>query len=206
MSLSSSVQSALSVPSVFELFQRLVGAPALQRRFVDVFARPRPGDRVIDLGCGTGAILEHLPEGISYVGVDISRKYIDAANARFHGRGTFLCSNVLTTDLSQYAPFDLAVSVGVLHHLDEQSARAMVRLAARVVRPDGHLVTLDPCRIPGQSRIAKFLLDRDRGQYIRDADQYRALFASYGAVDTELLSDMLRIPWSMVVARARIAQ
>jgi len=195
-------KSTLSVPSVFGFFQSVVGAPACHRRFLDHFAQPQPGDRLLDLGCGTGATLEHLPATVSYVGVDISQDYIDAARARFQNRGTFLCSDVASVDLARFAPFDLAISFGVLHHLDEPSARAMVALAQRMLRPGGHLVTIDPCRLPSQPWTARFLIEHDRGRHVRNIEQYRRLFASCASVDTDVLSDMLRIPSSMIVARA----
>ena len=196
-------KSALSVPSVFDLYQWVVGAPQCHRRFLDAFAKPCPGERIIDLGCGTGASLAHLPEGISYVGVDIHSDYIRAALARFGTRGTFLCSDLTTVDLSEFAPFDLAISSGVLHHLNDAQARAVVQLARAVVRPGGRLVTIDPCYVRGQSPIAKFLKDHDRGRHIRDAEGYRQLFAPQDSVETVVLSGMLRVPYTMIVATLR---
>jgi SAM-dependent methyltransferase len=196
-------KSALSHPSVFGLYQRVVGAPECHRRFLDTFAKPRARERVIDLGCGTGASLAHLPEGISYVGVDIDSEYIRAATTRFGDRATFLCSDLITADLSQFAPFDLAISFGVLHHLNDVQAQAVLELARSVVRPGGRLVTIDPCYVRGQSPIARFLNDHDRGRHIRDAGSYRRLVAPYGSVETEILSDMLRVPYTMIVATIR---
>jgi SAM-dependent methyltransferase len=204
MALLSVAKSALSMSWVFGAYQRLVGAPACHRRFIESYARPKAGDRVVDLGCGTGASLEHLPEAISYVGVDLSQQYIDTARARFP-QGRFLCSDVLTVDLSSYAPFDLAMAFGVLHHLDDAAAGGLVDLARRVVRRGGLLVTIDPCRVAGQPLVARMLIDNDRGRHIRDAERYRRLFTPRGEVETVVLSDMLRVPYSMIVARLRIA-
>lgn len=198
-------RTVLSVPWAFELYQRLVGAPECHRRFVECYVRPGATDRVVDLGCGTGVTLDHLPRGVSYVGVDISQEYIDFARARLGTRGTFVCSDVVHAELSAFAPFDVAVSFGVLHHLDNPSAAAMIELATRVVRPGGYVVTLDPCYAEGQSRIAKFLIDHDRGRHVRDADEYRRLFERYGQVETIVASDMLSIPYTMITARLRVA-
>jgi SAM-dependent methyltransferase len=193
-------KSALSLPSLFGFYQWVVGAPGCHRRFLEVFAKPRSGDRVVDLGCGTGASLAHLPEGISYVGVDISPEYIQAAHERFGARGTFLCSDLVNADLSQFPPFDLAISFGVLHHLNDAEAQAVLRLARRIVRPGGRVVTIDPCYVRDQPRIARFLNDHDRGRHIREAEEYRRLFASHGPIETTVLSDMLRIPYTMIAA------
>lgn len=197
-------KSALSFPSIFGLYQRVVGAPGCHRRFLEVFAKPCPGERVIDLGCGTGASLDHLPEGVTYLGIDISPEYIQAAKARFGARGTFLCTDLLTADLSQFPPFDLAISFGVLHHLNDVEARAVLQAASGIVRAGGRVVTIDPCYVRDQPRIARFLNDHDRGRHIRDAEHYRQLFESLGPIETEVLSGMLRIPYTMIVATLRV--
>jgi SAM-dependent methyltransferase len=196
----SAAKSALSRPVMFDLCQWLVGGPACHRRFVDGFVKPRAGDRLVDLGCGTGASLRQLPPSVSYVGLDLNPHYIRTAQAEFGNRATFLCDDLAFADLSQFPPFDLAISVGVLHHLSDTQAQAMLRLARRIVRPGGRLVTMDPCYVPGQHPIAKFLLDHDRGQYIRDAEGYRRLLAPAGTLETSVFSDMLRIPYSTIIA------
>jgi SAM-dependent methyltransferase len=165
---------------------------------------PRAGDRVVDLGCGTGGTFRYFPEGISYVGLDINPHYIQAAQERYPGRGTFVCCDAVTADLSRFPPFDTAISVGVLHHLTDAEASALLQLASRIVRPGGRLVTMDPCYVPGQHPIAKFLKDHDRGKYIRDAERYRRLFPTKGSLETKVFSDMLRIPYNHIVATLRL--
>jgi SAM-dependent methyltransferase len=193
-------KSTLSLPSVFDLCQRLLGSDACHRRLIEDFAKPRPGERVVDLGCGTGASLRPMPKGVSYVGVDINPHYIEAARAQLAGRGTFLCADLATANLSQFPPFDLAILAGVLHHLNDAEAGAVLELVRRIVKPGGRLVTMDPCYVPGQHAIAKFMLDHDRGRHIRNADDYRRLFESQGVPETRVFSEMLRIPFTTIIA------
>jgi SAM-dependent methyltransferase len=188
---------------MFDLCQWLVGAPACHRRFIQGFVKPCPGERVVDLGCGTGASLRQIPEGITYVGLDLNPHYIQAARAQFGERATFLCSDLVTADLSEFPAFDLAISVGVLHHLSDAQAHAVLQLARRIVRPGGRFVSMDPCYVPGQHPIAKFLLDHDRGDHIRDAEHYRRLLSPQGTLETKVFSDMLRIPYTTIVATLR---
>jgi len=193
-------KSALSLPSMFDLCQWLVGASRCHRQFLETYAKPASGDRLVDLGCGTGSTLKHLPEGISYVGIDINPDYIRAARDRFGERGHFICTDLANADLSEFAPFDLAISVGVFHHLNDAEVQGVLQLAQRIVRAGGRLVTLDPCYVAGQSRIAQFLKDHDRGRYIRDVENYRRLFSSNGSLETVVRSDMLRVPYNHIVA------
>jgi len=182
----------------------MIGAPACHRRFLEVYCRPRAGERILDLGCGTGASVGYLPPDVTYVGLDISAEYIEAARARYVDRGTFLQTDLTTAALYQFPPFDLAISFGVLHHLDDAGADAMLKFGCRSLRPGGRLVTIDPVYGPGQPAVAKFLNDHDRGRHIRNPETHRRLFEPHGRVETVVLSDMLRIPYTMIVATLQI--
>jgi SAM-dependent methyltransferase len=97
-------------------------------------------------------------------------------------------------------PFDLAISAGVLHHLNDAEVRVVLQLAGRIVRPRGRLVAMVPCYVRDQHPIAKFMKDHDRGRHIRAAEDYRQLFASVGPIETRVLSGMLPIPFTTIVA------
>jgi SAM-dependent methyltransferase len=58
--------------------------------------RLEPGDSVLDLACGDGALADFLPDGIGYRGVDASDAMV--AEARRHGRAVEL------GDLNDYEP------------------------------------------------------------------------------------------------------
>jgi SAM-dependent methyltransferase len=71
--------------------------------------------------------------------------------------------------------FDLVMGIGVLHHLDDTTARQFMAIAKAALKPGGCILTLDPCFAAGQNPIARFLIARDRGQHVRNADGYLAL-------------------------------
>lgn len=39
----------------------------------------KPKDRLLDVGCGQGVLSRHLPDGVSYVGVDVAASLLQAA-------------------------------------------------------------------------------------------------------------------------------
>ena len=189
----------LAAPIVYNSYQWLVGAPRCHARFMAEMVRPRLGERVLDVGCGIGASLRFLSDGISYVGIDISPAYIRMAQARHNGRGTFVCADAACFDPRHLDPFDRAFSFGVLHHLSDGMAARAIDLVCRVLRPGGAFITIDPCYVPGQSAIAKFLIDNDRGEHVRDQAGFERLFSGIGTVRSKIFHDLLRIPYTQIV-------
>jgi SAM-dependent methyltransferase len=93
-------------------------------RYHDFFvARVRPGERVLDIGCGNGAVARDLAEhsGATVVGIDMDAKNIAVARSQFaHPRVEYRVGNALT-DLPD-GQFDVAILSNVLEHLPRRSA------------------------------------------------------------------------------------
>ncbi|MGH6718967.1 MAG: class I SAM-dependent methyltransferase [Alphaproteobacteria bacterium] len=105
-----------------------LGAP-----LVDVLA-PRPGERVLDLGCGDGALTEELVRrGAIVVGVDASAGMVETARRR--GLDARLADG---QDLPFAAEFDAVFSNAAIHWMPRQAAVAAgVR---RALKPGGRFI------------------------------------------------------------------
>jgi len=95
------------------------------------------GRRVLDAGCGLGGFTEYARQwGASeVVGVDLSEA-IDAAGARLHGTVDLVQADLHNLPFEPRS-FDLAYSIGVLHHLPDP--RAGFTAVAEMVRPGGQM-------------------------------------------------------------------
>jgi len=105
----------------------------------------RPFRSLLDLGTGTGRILELFGPDIERgLGIDLSLDMLAVARARLERAGLRHCS-VRQGDIYDLAvprdSFDVVVIHQVLHYLDD-GAKA-IREAARVLRPDGRLLVVD---------------------------------------------------------------
>jgi ubiquinone/menaquinone biosynthesis C-methylase UbiE len=105
----------------------------------------RPFRSLLDLGTGTGRILEMFGPGLERgLGIDLSLDMLLLARARIERAGLRHCS-VRQGDIYDLAvpaeSFDVVIIHQVLHFLDD-GARA-IREAARVLAPSGRLLVID---------------------------------------------------------------
>jgi SAM-dependent methyltransferase len=189
----------LAAPFIFDFSQWLVGAQRGKAHFISKMVRPVPGERVLDVGCGVGACLREIPDGVDYVGIDVSERYIAAAQAEHGGRGTFICADVGTVDALSLGTFDRAFSHGVLHHMSSATVAQTLDLIRQVVRPGGVYVALEPCYVPGQSSIARFLISNDRGKYVYDQPGWERLLSGLGKVRSEIFDGLVRVPYTVII-------
>jgi SAM-dependent methyltransferase len=194
------LKSLLDRPALYSWVQNLLGAQRARRIYVSEYLRVQAHDRVLDIGCGPADILEWLPD-VEYLGLDLSTSYIEQAKRRFGHRAQFMAA-----DVASFAPihcnyFDVVNAMGVLHHLNDEDAIRLLRIAHTMLRPGGRLVTYDGCYLESQSRLARFFLNQDRGQHIRDKDHYVQLASEvFGAnVKPSIRNDLPAIPYTHLI-------
>lgn len=172
------LHAVLSYPLFYIAFQNLMGAKKIRRRFVRDFVCPAHGSTILDIGCGPADILTDLPQ-VRYWGIDMSKSYIRQAKKRFGDKGHFLCQPLHSTTLAGFPDFDIIMALGVLHHLDDAYAEKMLAVIQNSLKPGGRFVSFDPCLVAGQNKIARFLVQHDRGQNVRESHQYRQLVSPF---------------------------
>jgi SAM-dependent methyltransferase len=138
-----------------ELVRRFYGPSAvgeLERRFLEVIEHlVRPGDRVLDAGCGGGRLFTYDLRGRAslIVGVDITPDAVHNPNVDAPLRAS------LTTLPFASETFDLIICKHVLEHLEEPESA--FRELARVLGPRGRLLILTPNRFHYVPLLASLL-------------------------------------------------
>ena len=82
------IYKILSNPLIYRTYQDLSGGSRARRSFIREHVKPLSRERLVDIGCGPGQLLDLMPQGISYFGFDLSAEYIEEARQKYQGRGS----------------------------------------------------------------------------------------------------------------------
>lgn len=104
--------------------------------------RLRPGERLLDIGCGWGGFVRYAAEryGVDALGVTLSVPQAEFARERIRAAGlTDRCRIEVRDyrDLRAYGVFDKVVSVGMFEHVGHAKLRRYFATVSRLVCPGG---------------------------------------------------------------------
>jgi len=142
---------ALRFSALTRLYDPVVRLTSREERFkqmlVDQLA-PAPGQRILDLGCGTGTLaiqVKRREPGAELVGLDADSEMLSQARAKAERDGVEV---QLAEGMSDQLPFedgsfDRVLSTLFFHHLDPEPKRRTAGEIARVLRKGGELHVAD---------------------------------------------------------------
>jgi ubiquinone/menaquinone biosynthesis C-methylase UbiE len=161
-------------------------------------AAPAPGERALDVGCGTGVYTAWLAgHGLDVTGLDRDPAMLAAAHAK--APAARLLEGDATALPFADADFDLAVAVTLFCFLDAAQRLAAARELVRVVRPGGRVVVGELARY--SLWAARRRLEGWRGSatwrraHFSTAGELRRLLADAGATGVRTAYALYLPPW-----------
>lgn len=110
---------------------------------LDRLIAPKPGELLVDLGCGSGAFTLRLHKAYPsnpIVGIDISPDCIRKASELLP-QAKFIVGDITANDFASNS-VDLVTLFGVLHHFPDFGP--LVREVVRILKPGGRFFSYDP--------------------------------------------------------------
>ena len=132
---------------LYDPFVKLLGGDAARRVLLDE-AAPRPGQRVLDVGCGTGTLatlIKQLHPEVEVVGLDPDPKALARARRKAERAAVSVQFDQGFGDELPYAEasFDRVFSSFMFHHLPAEEKGTTLREARRVLKTDGEFYMTD---------------------------------------------------------------
>jgi len=116
-----------------------------QERKLDYICRKlrlKPGERLLDIGCGWGGLVIHAVKkyGVKALGITLSEPQRDLASRRIREDGLQDYCSVEVRDyrhVDETVPYDKLVSIGMVEHVGEENLNEYFGKAWRLLKPGG---------------------------------------------------------------------
>ncbi len=148
-----------TAPARYDRGMRILTLGRLDHVYREIEWRLRAGDRVLDVGCGTGTLAILLARrGVDVTGIDISSSMLRVARQRVaeQGQQQIALRQMGIVDLdTAFADgrFDAVVGTLVLSELSDDEITYGLKECRRILHPDGKLFIADeilPESLPGR--------------------------------------------------------
>jgi len=184
----------MQVETVKTAYRRYAGVydavfgPVLQagRKAVLEALRLKPGDRVLEVGVGTGLALSMYPDSVKVTGIDVSREMLDKARARVARRGLTNVEGLHEMDAEKMdfpdASFDKVVAMYVMPVVRHPAA--VLEEFHRVCKADGEIYIVN--HVKSDNRIIRAFemqLARFSNQIFRPDFELREMVNGGGEID-----------------------
>ncbi len=141
-----------SAPSRYDLGIRWLTLGRLDRAYDELAGQISSGQRVLDIGCGTGALtLRVARRGARVKGIDVNAQMLEIAERRVReaglaGRVELAEMGVAELDQEANESFDAVTSGLCLSELTDDELTYTLRQVSRILRPGGLLLVADEVR------------------------------------------------------------
>jgi ubiquinone/menaquinone biosynthesis C-methylase UbiE len=206
---------ALRFPALTRIYDPVVALTTREGRFKEMLveqAAPAPGQRILDLGCGTGTLaiqVKRREPAAEVVGLDADPEMLERGRSKASQAGVELqLDEGYSTELPyEDGSFDRVLSTLFFHHLDPEPKRQTAREITRVLKRGGELHVADWGAPSDPVMAAAFLSIRLLDGFENTAENVRgelpAVFEEAGLENAEQTDRIRTVFGTLALYRAR---
>ena len=93
----------------------------------------------------------------------------------------------------------MVILLGILHHISDDDVLKLIDVLKLSLKKNSKIITLDPVYIKKQNKISKFLIDNDRGNFVRTSKGYLDLLEKKGITISHKIYNQKIVPYTYIV-------
>lgn len=169
------IVTMLRVPFMYRLSQQIFGGRSVKKHVFKKYWISHPGMKILDIGCGPAQDRDLLGNDVFWTGLETSEQYVRSVKKSLRPSDSIYQGDVSALLELNLTDFDVVLLSGVLHHLDDNLASSLLFDCQGVLKPGGRIFTIDPVRVPEASKFETYLINSDRGKFVRSNEEYDRL-------------------------------
>lgn len=170
-----------------------------EKRIIFELLNIKPGDRVIDIGCGIGRFTqEFIDKGARYIGTDLIKEFIDIARANHGPDALFFnygVNDLDAADIRAQGPFNTFFITGLIMYLNDQQANVLLEKILFMSDKKARILIREPISILSDN----FLLDNIWSSELRS--HYSAYYRTHKWFIDNLTKRLCSADFEMIVDR-----
>jgi SAM-dependent methyltransferase len=163
---------------IFNIQQRITNYSAFRKTFSQYDVS---GAKILDIGCGTSGCVHFVwaEKQFKYHGVDLSSSYLRWGK-KHYPLANEVCADARLLPFKRM-DFNYVCIFSLIHHLPDEVVRQLSQQLTAVSR-ETRILIADPLFPRSEDatlsdKLSHWLLSHDRGNFIRNADEYVKLFS-----------------------------
>lgn len=167
------------MPLLFNIVRSiLVGGKKRMYDEIRKTVNAQKGDKILDVGCGTGEFASLFDSSVDYTGIDMNKNFLGHASSVYKNK-KFIQMDAAKMDFKKNE-FDTVLLLSFMHHFPEELLDKILKEVNKVAKKG--IIVLDP--VPKKyNPLSKLFYVLDRGDFIRKKEEQLRILNKHLAVN-----------------------
>ena len=170
----------------YRLYQKVIRKRRSEYDFLRYIFNQTGKVNVLDLCCGDSYVLNYINNNVeNYIGIDNNSNYLKNSGLKYP-KFKFINSNIENIEKIKdlnLNEIDFIFLNGAIHHLSDNIVENLLNFLDKKF-PNAKYLTIDPI-IDNNKLLNKIMINFDRGDFIRNTNEYKILMKRFDTLITD---------------------